>query len=857
MNTNTNSNFSGKMELESSTNSLEYSQDSDDHSNKNMIVNKNSDDEMDDLVELMNKVHIGTNILTTRENITNFMKLCKVGNLTEVKEMYLKDIVNELDSYGENSIFYAFHGHNIEVMEFLIESKDIDLTIKNKLNLTIVDLIINSNFDNKYELLHKIKNQGLKPGCLLVDVVIDNFKTSILKYDNIIEFKKQIYLFSFDVITIASSLKANKIVEYCIENEFGLKHINNDLLCITHFFSLCHFSNDKLINLYIDKLINNKAFLIMKNNNGQTALEYLPGKYHNINVRVLNMEHDSSNKLTDFKIYEQKDFEFVKYNIKNKSGSYGEAVHVRETGTNKDMIIKKFTSDAFIVSETSVSEIMILKYINEHNTHIVPHIYGIHFHDDNVYLVQEYLVYTFKDIVSLYNNIEIKAKYEEYKNIFRNLIEDVTIINYLGISHNDLKDENMMMDKNGRMKIIDFGLSEYYGLAPNSYKTDKSMMTNYIKPPEKDENTIMYESEYKKTLNADIYSLGVIFMNVYMDTKYYKYGYDSDKNKFYQIIIHNSHEIVNGKKVIQIINGEEVPKIVEREEFILDQNGVISTTLNKIDPYLTNLMKKMININPSERWFGKDCLKHVYFTNNDHKPKKYSDTFSLFNIPNIRSYDKMENELIYFNEIVSSTHKLKFLNVDNTIKSDNITKENADTLLDWLKDYNTNIDILINTIFKVRLCLNKNDSLKLQKIQLMSTIIYVLYSFVLDGSFSFSYIIKILGDSIKIEDVNTQLKELFQSLDMFDFIPIRTNISYVTTTLQKENIFSSYIIACNNFIEKSLIKWAVGSTGKQIEIQKLIIIIYKIFDRNDMYKFDYEEYEITDEEYKNVNDIIM
>lgn len=46
--------------------------------------------------------------------------------------------------------------------------------------------------------------------------------------------------------------------------------------------------------------------------------------------------------------------------------------------------------------------------------------------------------------------------------IFQQLIDAVEYIHSMGVTHRDLKPENILMDFDGRIKIIDFGLSNQY-----------------------------------------------------------------------------------------------------------------------------------------------------------------------------------------------------------------------------------------------------------------------------------------------------------------------------------------------------------------------------------------------------------
>lgn len=76
-----------------------------------------------------------------------------------------------------------------------------------------------------------------------------------------------------------------------------------------------------------------------------------------------------------------------------------------------------------------------------------------------------------------------------------------------GVVHRDIKPENVLVDKAGRVRVLDFGLSKVAGATPSDAltRTDQVMGTPHYMAPEQ------WERPAEVDHRADIYALGVVF----------------------------------------------------------------------------------------------------------------------------------------------------------------------------------------------------------------------------------------------------------------------------------------------------------------------------------------------------------
>ncbi|MCK4835871.1 MAG: protein kinase, partial [Candidatus Aminicenantes bacterium] len=133
----------------------------------------------------------------------------------------------------------------------------------------------------------------------------------------------------------------------------------------------------------------------------------------------------------------------------------------------------------------------------------IVHIYEINEHEDQTYIAMEYVEgSTLKDKIAsgplpLADILEISTQ----------ICEGLQKAHEAGIVHRDIKPQNIIIDKEGRVKILDFGLAKLRvganGYSPSITKIGTTMGTiNYMSP----EQSLGKEVD----LRTDIWSMGVI-----------------------------------------------------------------------------------------------------------------------------------------------------------------------------------------------------------------------------------------------------------------------------------------------------------------------------------------------------------
>ena len=253
-----------------------------------------------------------------------------------------------------------------------------------------------------------------------------------------------------------------------------------------------------------------------------------------------------------FKIYTLNDFLNVETD-KFESGSYGEILPVIEISTSRRMVLKRYLNNNNLLGKDIIKELVYINLINRKNLNVAVNLYGICIVHTNIYLVLEPLTYTLEQYLE---NIKefIMVNPEIYRKILTKVAYNLDVIHSLGIIHNDLKAQNIMMDDLENIKIIDFGLSDFIGFGQDLNLLNNSSTTEFIKSFDNDSFFIIEEEVFftgRKSYTTDVFALGCFLICFILGKINTRYIYDG-KN-LYSVKLNRSFRLVTDRE-IHIIN---------------------------------------------------------------------------------------------------------------------------------------------------------------------------------------------------------------------------------------------------------------------------------------------------------------
>ena len=290
--------------------------------------------------------------------------------------------------------------------------------------------------------------------------------------------------------------------------------------------------------------------------------------------------------------------ELEKYQKLDKvgEGTYGVVYKCQNKETKKYVALKKIRleNEDEGMPSTAIREISILKQLNHPNiVNLLDLIHG----EKKLYLVFEYLNHDLKKYLNL-NNGPLEPQI--VKSYLYQILLAIKYCHSKRILHRDLKPQNLLIDKNGIIKVGDFGLARAFGIPIKTLTHE--ILTLWYRAPE----ILLGQKEYSTPI--DIWSIGLIFYE--MAHRKPLFAGDCEIDQIFKIL-----------QIFGTPNENNWPGITKLPEFKLSfpqfkPKGLNSCNCN-IDHVGMDLLGKMIQLDPCRRISAKQALNHPFFDDLD------------------------------------------------------------------------------------------------------------------------------------------------------------------------------------------------------------------------------------------------
>ncbi|CAF0959858.1 unnamed protein product [Adineta ricciae] len=275
-------------------------------------------------------------------------------------------------------------------------------------------------------------------------------------------------------------------------------------------------------------------------------------------------------------------------------GTYGTVYKARSLLTQDIVALKKVRLDDEDdgVPSSALREICLLRELRHPN--IVRLLDVIHT-EKTLNLIFEYCD---QDLKKYFDSCNGDIDPKTVQSFFWQLLQGLSFCHEHSVLHRDLKPQNLLLTKNGELKLADFGLARAYGIPVKCYSSE--VVTLWYRPPD-----VLFGAKIYTT-SIDIWSAGCIFAELANGGKPLFPGesVDDQLRRIFKVIGTPTEETWPG-----------VSALPEYKPF-----SIYQPTLSLIHfvPKLNNkgkdLLLRCLICNPSQRISAADALQHPYFS---------------------------------------------------------------------------------------------------------------------------------------------------------------------------------------------------------------------------------------------------
>jgi CTD kinase subunit alpha len=290
------------------------------------------------------------------------------------------------------------------------------------------------------------------------------------------------------------------------------------------------------------------------------------------------------------------------------SGTYGKVFKAINVYTKNLVALKKIRMegerDGFPV--TAVREIKLLQSL-KHPT--IVNLQEVMVEKNDCFMVFEYLSH---DLTGLLNHPTFKLEPAHKKDLAKQLFEGLDYLHRRGVLHRDIKAANILVSKEGQLKIADFGLARFYAKRRQLDYTNR-VITIWYRSPE----LLLGETQYGPAV--DIWSAACVLVEIFTR---------------HAIFPGDGGEISQLEKIYAVLgtpNKQQWPGLVDMAWFELLRPTVRRPNVfeekykERVTPAAYELLVNMFQYDPDKRPSASDVLEHPYFVTEEPKPRQATE----------------------------------------------------------------------------------------------------------------------------------------------------------------------------------------------------------------------------------------
>ncbi|GLH05238.1 Cyclin-dependent kinase 1 [Gryllus bimaculatus] len=279
-------------------------------------------------------------------------------------------------------------------------------------------------------------------------------------------------------------------------------------------------------------------------------------------------------------------------------GTYGVVYKGKHKRTGQIVAMKKIRieNEDEGIPATAIREISLLKELQHPN---IVSLEDVIMEESRLYLIFEFLSMDLKKYMDTLGSGNLLDK-NQVKSYLYQITQAILFCHQRRILHRDLKPQNLLIGKNGTIKVADFGLGRAFGIPVRVYTHE--VVTLWYRAPE----ILLGSNRYSCPI--DMWSIGCIFAE--MVTRKPLFQGDSEIDQLFRIF-----------RTLRTPTEEIWPGVSKlpdyKSSFPNWTQNTLANSVQGMDEKGLDLLQKMLEYNPSERISAKSAVNHPYFSTLD------------------------------------------------------------------------------------------------------------------------------------------------------------------------------------------------------------------------------------------------
>lgn len=283
------------------------------------------------------------------------------------------------------------------------------------------------------------------------------------------------------------------------------------------------------------------------------------------------------------------------YSQKEKlgEGTYGVVYRAIDNRTGDVVALKqmRLEQEEEGIPVTALREIALMKNLQHIN---IVQLLEVISSKNSLTMVSEYLEYDLRKYIE-FSKAGIHAPL--LKSYAFQLLCGICYLHSNRIIHRDMKPQNLLINKEGFLKICDFGLARKFNIPPRQYTNE--VVTLWYRPVE----LLMHAPIYD--IAIDIWGIGCIIAEMVSGSPLFPGDSEIDElHKIFEVLGTPTEETWPGFTKLPGYNGL-IPHHEPKD---------LKTVLGTEDDSLIDLLKQLLELNPSKRISAMRALSHPFFS---------------------------------------------------------------------------------------------------------------------------------------------------------------------------------------------------------------------------------------------------